>query len=125
VRKVLIIDDDASGTQLLATLLKLEGFEALPLEDWEDPVRDIERQQPDLVIMDVRLRGKNGFEILERARTHLNPDVAHTPVLMMSVDDHRVQSRQAGADGFIAKPFNLSALMESIRKIEEGRISNR
>jgi DNA-binding response OmpR family regulator len=125
VSKVMIVDDDSAGTQLLATLLQLEGYDPLPLQDWKDPIQDIELQRPNLIVMDVRLRGKDGFEVLAKIRSHPDPDLARTPVLMMSVDDHRVRSRQSGADGFISKPFDLTALAESIRKIEEGSISNR
>jgi DNA-binding response OmpR family regulator len=124
VHKVLIVDDDPSGTQLLATLLKLEGFDAVPLENWVDPIKDIKQQQPELVIMDVRLRGKSGLDLLAKIRTHPDPDLARTPVLMMSVDDHRVESKQAGAEGFVAKPFDLPTLMAAIGKIKEGSVSN-
>jgi DNA-binding response OmpR family regulator len=123
VPKVLIVDDDASGTQLLATLLRLEGHEALPLQDWGDPARDVEQYRPDLVIMDVRLGSRSGLDLLEEIRALQDPFVARTPVLMMSVDDHQLQSLRAGANGFIAKPFDLPALLEAIRKVKEASVS--
>jgi DNA-binding response OmpR family regulator len=116
----MIVDDDPSGTRLLATLLRLEGYEALQLEDWADPEKDIERQRPDLIIMDVRLRSRSGFDLLAAIRSAPDPVLARTPVLMMSVDDHRVQSRRAGANGFVAKPFDLAALARAIREVEGG-----
>ena len=124
MQKVLIVDDDPVGAQLLATLLELERFKAIQLESWTDPLGDLEHHRPNLVIMDVRLQSKSGFDILKQIREHPDSDIAGTPVLMMSVDDHRIQSRRAGANGFIAKPFDLPSLLRAIRDVKEGRLSN-
>lgn len=123
MHKVLIVDDDPCGSQLLVTLLGLEGCEAVILEDWAQPVNDVRRHRPDLIIIDVRLRGRNGFDLLHEIRSLPESNLAHTPVLMMSVDDHRVESRRAGADGFIAKPFDLLAFRRAIQEIKEGSLS--
>src|SRR5512137_1442538 len=60
--RVLVIDDDPSGTQLLITLLGLEGHQGYGVENWRDPLHDVEALRPDLVIMDVRLRVTDGLE---------------------------------------------------------------
>jgi DNA-binding response OmpR family regulator len=119
VQNVLVIDDDPSGTQLLMTLLELEGYQAFQLENWKDPVSDVERARPDLVIMDVYLRARTGFELLSELRAHPDSGVARTPVLMMSAEDHRPHCKQVGADAFLEKPFSISVLMDTIREIEE------
>ncbi len=124
MRKVLVIDDDPSGAQLLVTLLELQGYEALKLENWADPVEDIRQRRPDLIVMDVRLRDKSGFDLLQKIREQPEPGLSHTPVLMMSVEDHRLRSVRAGANGFIAKPFDLAALLAAISSIEEDTVSN-
>ncbi len=116
--RILIIDDDPSGAQLLATLLEMEGYQALKLEWWSDPLGELEQRRPDLVIMDVRLQDKSGFDLLAEIRSHPDPELARTPVLLMSVEDHSTRSQQAGADGFIAKPFDVPTLLDAIREIE-------
>lgn len=120
MKKILIVDDDPAGARLLATLLELEGHQPLPAENWQDPIQDLTASQPDLIIMDVRLRSKTGFDLLGEIRAHPDPELASTPVLMMSAEDFRIQSKRADADGFISKPFDLAALRKAIQEIEEG-----
>jgi len=120
--RILVIDDDPTGTQLLLTLLGLEGYEGLKLQDWVDPLRDVQRQQPDLVIMDVHLTNIDGLRLLRRLRAQPDPRVAHLPVLMMSAEDLREQCQAAGADGFVEKPFELHTLLGAIQNIIEGSV---
>jgi two-component system sensor histidine kinase ChiS len=120
VQKILIIEDDPSGAHLLATLLRMEGYQAFQAGHWTNLVQDVEEQQPDLVIMDVRLQAQSGFDVLEQIRTHADPAVARTPVLMISAEDQRTRSRLAGANGFIEKPYSFLALVDAIRHAEEG-----
>ncbi len=117
---ILIIDDDPSGTEMLIALLQLDGHCARRLENWQDPVSDVEKFCPALVIMDVRLRTRNGLDLLNRIRAHSDPDLAQTPVLMISADDYHVQCKQASADGFLLKPFGLQDLSDAVKSIEEG-----
>ncbi len=117
--KVLVIDDDRSGTALLITLLELEGFQASRLEDWANPLADVERQRPDLVIMDVYLSVRDGVELLGEIRAHPEPRIANTPVLMMSAEDLEARCLAAGANSFVEKPFELERLVATIRGIME------
>ena len=121
--KILIIDDDRAGTQLLSTLLDFEGHQTLVLRNWEEPLSDVERYGPDLIIMDVYLRATNGLDILDQIRGHTDSDIASVPVLMMSAEDQEQRSIQAGANGFLEKPFQIEVLVETIREITEERLS--
>jgi DNA-binding response OmpR family regulator len=124
VQKILIIDDDPSGSRLLATLLELEGYQPLQLVDWKDPVGEVERHQPSVIIMDVHLWNRSGFDVLRELRSHPEASVAGTPVLMISAEDCHFQSSQAGANAFLAKPFELAALLDNIKKIQEESLSD-
>jgi CheY-like chemotaxis protein len=121
--RVLVIDDDPSGTQLLITLLKFEGHRGYAVENWKDPLHDVEALHPDLVIMDVRLRVTDGLELVRQLRVHPDAGVAATRVLMMSAEDFSAQCRAAGADGFVEKPFRLEVLMAAIQQTMEVRVS--
>jgi DNA-binding response OmpR family regulator len=123
VYKILVIDDDPTGTQLLLTLLKLEGYRGTKLENWADPLSDVEVQRPDLVIMDVHLVTEDGFDLLSQIRDHPDPRLASLPVLMMSAEDLGAHSLSAGANGFVEKPFDIEILLETIREIMEGSLS--
>jgi len=120
VQKILIIDDDPAGTQLLSTLLTMEGYKPCQLENWKDPVSDVERFRPDLVVLDIYLRTKNGFDLLEELRAHSDSKVAQTPVLMMSAENHGSRCQEAGAEGFLEKPFKIRDLIDGIKQIEKG-----
>ena len=121
---VLIVEDDPSGAQLLATVLKMEGYEAVQLDNWIDPTLDVEQHRPDMIIMDVRLRNRSGFDVLRQIRAHPDPQIASTPVLMTSAEDHRARSKLAGANGFMDKPFSIAALVDAVRQIKEGNNNN-
>ena len=120
---ILIIDDDRAGMQLLSTLLDFEGHRTLALENWEEPVGDVERYRPDVIIMDVYLRAKNGLDILGQIREHADPEIANIPVLMMSAEDQHQRSLKAGANAFLEKPFQIEALVSTVREITEVELS--
>lgn len=123
--KILVIDDDPSGTELLITLLRLEGFQGSRLEDWADPLADVARQRPDLVMMDVYLSDLDGVELLTAIRAHSDPRIANIPVLMMSAENLETRCLSAGANGFAEKPFDLGKLVVTIREIVEvGLLEN-
>lgn len=122
--KILVIDDDPTGTELLLTLLRFEGYQGCGVENWVDPLSEVVEKVPDLVIMDVRLSGKDGLELLRQLRNHPVSKVAETPVLMMSGEDHRMQSRSAGANGFVEKPFDWATLRSAIERIMECALKN-
>jgi len=114
-KKILIIDDDPAGTRLLSAVLEMEGFQPLILENWRDPLKEVAQLQPDLVIMDVYLRTTTGLHLLSRLREHPDPQVARIPVLMMSAENQAHKSAQAGANGFLEKPFQIQDLLDAIR----------
>ena len=118
--RILIIDDDPSGTQLLITLLGLEGYQGFKPQDWKNPISDIEQQRPDLVCMDVRLISRDGVQVLRELRAHPDPAVAQTPVLMISAEDHSLRCRSAGANGFLEKPYDRVTLLNEVQRILEA-----
>jgi two-component system OmpR family response regulator len=123
VHRILVIEDDPTGSQLLLTLLELEGYQGSQPDDWADPLRGVGQQRPDLVILDVHLSTLDGFELLRRLRAHGDPGVARTPVLMVSAENLKAQCLSAGADGFVEKPYDLETLLGAIRRSVEGSVS--
>lgn len=117
VQTILIVDDDPAGTRLLATLLEMEGYQPASVQDWRDPLNDVEHLRPDLILMDIYLRTTTGFALLERLRNHPDPEIAQTPVLLMSAEDQAARSRQAGADGFLIKPYPIQDLLDAIHRV--------
>jgi two-component system phosphate regulon response regulator PhoB len=120
VARILIIDDDPSGTQLLITLVGFEGHEGLKPENWRDLLEDVDRLRPDLVIVDVHLRTQDGILLLRKLRENPDPDLASIPVLMMSAENYRKRCMAAGANDFIEKPFDRINLVDTIESILKG-----
>jgi DNA-binding response OmpR family regulator len=118
VKRLLIVDDQDASARLLATLLKLDGYDAQQVANWQDLAREIEGRQPDLVILDVHLPEVDGFELLDRVRNHPNGKVANVPVLMVSALDYAHRTKTSGANGFLLKPFNRQELLDAIQKID-------
>jgi DNA-binding response OmpR family regulator len=118
VKKVLIVDDQRAAARLLATLLKLDGYDAQEVTDWKNLVHQMEVDQPDLVILDVHLSDIDGFELLQHIRAHPNASVSSVPVLLISALDYGHKTETSGASGFLLKPFNHRNLLEAMQKIE-------
>ena len=106
ISKVMLIEDDPIMLTLLVHLLELEGYSvAVNAADGslEQVIWSIEHEHPDLVILDVNLGDYSGFDVL--ARMKANENIRNTHVLMSSGIEYTQQSRDAGADGFILKPY--------------------
>lgn len=119
MHKILVIDDDPTGTGLLIDLLRFADCTGYPLENWQDPVAYVEQTRPGLVIMDVHLGVHDGLELLRQLRAHPDASVAGIPVLMVSAENVSAQCRAAGASGFAEKPFDTESLFRTIQEIME------
>ena len=119
MQTVLVVDDQLDSAQLLTALLKLDGYDAEWLDgNWETLPDEVEVRKPDLVILDVRLPGADGIDLLRQIRSHANPEVARVPVLLASALDHRYEGAKAGASNFVLKPYTRQTLMDAIKYIE-------
>ncbi len=118
--KVMLIEDDATMLSLLQTLLELEGFQVAKTDNkgsLDDLMNVLRQEKPQLVLMDVYLRGFNGFDLLRQIRQ--DERLKSTPVLMSSGMELAIECQQAGADGFILKPYMPEELVGKIRKTLE------
>jgi len=124
VRKILIVDDQLDAAQLLGILLQLDGYQAEWLQgNWTGLVAEVEARRPDLVILDVRLPGASGLDLLEQLRSHPDPGVSKVSVLLTSALDHRYEGEKAGMDGFLLKPFSRQELLDVVEGIALKRES--
>jgi two-component system OmpR family response regulator len=114
---VLIIDDDPDICKVLQVCLKLERMETRTATNREEIVAELRRDPlPDLVLLDVRLPDVNGFDILVKIRKH--PALKELPVVMMTAEATReavLKGLLGGADGFITKPFQIEAMVKTVK----------
>jgi two-component system phosphate regulon response regulator PhoB len=119
--RVLIVEDEDNIALALAHVLKREGLEVSRVVDGEAGLQAIRDERPDLVLLDVMLPGMSGYEVCQNVR--LEPELSDVKILIMTARGKAMERRKGlalGADGFIAKPFDLSELLERTRALLKG-----
>lgn len=111
--KVMLVEDDMTMLVLLRTLLELEGYDVTEIQPQEDVLDSIRSERPDVVLMDVHLRGTSGLTLLQNIRQ--DEELLNTRILMSSGADLRYECQRAGADGFLLKPFSPDDLIKKLR----------
>ncbi|MEU6023766.1 response regulator transcription factor [Micromonospora sp. NBC_01739] len=114
--RVLVVDDEATLTDLLSMALRYEGWQVRTAGDGTDALRLARQFQPDAVILDVMLPDFDGFEVLRRLRAD-NPSV---PVLFLTARDaveERIAGLTVGGDDYVTKPFSLEEVIARLRAL--------
>jgi chemosensory pili system protein ChpA (sensor histidine kinase/response regulator) len=117
---VLVVDDDATARELVTTALKLEGYETMTAADGVMALEILSRVRFHAVVLDTVMPRMDGLTVLRTLRS--DPEGADTPVLVLSgLDDiaHLERAVEAGASGYVTKPFELRGLLEQIARLTE------
>ena len=117
MKKIMLVEDDATMLGLLNILLEMEGFVVVNMQD-DNPdhfMETIREEIPALVLMDVHLRQINGFDLLQKIKE--DPECNEMKVLMSSGIDFKEECERAGADGFILKPYMPDQLIQRIHSM--------
>jgi two-component system, OmpR family, response regulator TrcR len=112
--RILVVDDEESITQLVATVLRYEGFEVECAASGRAAMKLTDRFRPDLIVLDVMLPDLDGFEVYRR----LSATEPRVPVLFLTAKDQpadRVHGLTLGADDYVGKPFSLEELVARLR----------
>lgn len=112
---VLIVDDDPSLLAMLGMALQVEGFEVRRATTGQQALAAIAESRPDVVVLDVMMPGLDGREVTRRLRN--DPTTCDLPVVICSAlsrDDDQWQAWTAGANSFVAKPFEIDALVDEV-----------
>lgn len=119
-KRILVIEDDPIGRKVMTDYLVAHGYEVVTAQNGVEGVEAAERERPDLILCDVLLPKKSGFEVcFEVKRT---PHGQKTPVVLMSAvckDAHSefYAAVDLHAEGYFVKPFMMSALLSRIRTL--------
>ncbi|KMO20581.1 PleD family two-component system response regulator [Methylobacterium indicum] len=116
--RVLIVDDLFPNIKLLETKLSLEYFDVVSAMNGPDALAICEKGLCDIVLLDVMMPGMDGFEVCRRIKA--TPTTAHLPVVMVTALDQpsdRLRGLDAGADDFLTKPIDDTALMARVRSL--------
>jgi DNA-binding response OmpR family regulator len=118
--RVLVVDDDPMTRRFVGGLLRQKGHEVHEAVDGEDALRAVHALQPRLVILDIVMPMKDGYEVLETLKA--DPATKRIPVLVLSMrsrEEDIVKGLKLGAEDYVTKPFNAQELMVRIGKILE------
>jgi two-component system OmpR family response regulator len=125
-RRVLVVDDEENVTHLVSSALRFDGFETMTADSGPAALAKIVEYDPDLVVLDVMMPGRDGLGVLQDLRAA----GSQVPVIFLTARDtagDRVSGLRAGADDYVVKPFSIEELLARVHAVlrrsvpDEGR----
>ena len=116
--RVLVVDDDKKIVRLVRSYLEQANFQVLTAYDGETALHTIRRDRPDLIVLDLMLPDRDGWEITRLVRS--DPALAKLPIVMLTArveDTDKIIGLELGADDYIAKPFNPREVVARVRAV--------
>lgn len=116
--KILVIEDDADIQELVRYNMAKEGYQVMTAATGEDALVEMEKNTPDLIILDLMLPGIDGFEVCKLVRQ--DEQTRHVPVIMLTAKGEEsdvVTGLELGADDYMTKPFSPKVLLARVRAI--------
>lgn len=117
-RKILIVDDEPNIVTALEYLLQKSGYQVLLAQDGEAALKQIEKHLPDLVLLDVMMSLKSGYEVCQRMRERA--DWQNIKIVMLSAKGREAEVSKGmslGADLYVTKPFSNQDLIARINEL--------
>ena len=115
---ILVVEDEPNIVESLSFLMKKAGFVVRVARDGDTAIRTIEGEAPDLVLLDIMMPRRDGYEVCRTIRA--NPDWDHVRIIMLSAkgrDLDRRKGLELGADDYITKPFSTREIVERVQEI--------
>lgn len=112
---ILIVDDEKRLVSLVQSYLTQEGYRAFAAYNGKDALAVAEKENPDLIILDIMMPEMNGYEFMRAHRAHKD-----TPIIMLTAkveDDDKIIGLELGADDYVTKPFKPRELMARVRNV--------
>lgn len=122
--RILVVDDDKEVVRLMRAYLEDSGFEVLAAYDGEGALHSIRRERPDLVLLDLMLPDRDGWDVTRTIRA--DAGLQHTPIIMLTarVDDtDKIVGLEIGADDYVTKPYNPREVVARVKarlRIQQG-----
>ena len=112
---ILIVDDEMNICELISLYAKKEGYEVAVANDGNEAVEKFRKLNPSIVILDIMLPGKDGWQVCREMR-----EVGETPIIMLTAKGEtfdKVQGLEMGADDYMVKPFEMKELMARVKAV--------
>lgn len=121
-KKVLVVEDDTDVRSFASRVLELEGYRVLQAEDGDEGLKLARKIQIDLVLLDLRLPGLDGWSVLEQLKSE--PKLASVPVVVFTATAAVSQQTRAlavGADDYLVKPLSAGSLTKTVGRVLRKR----
>lgn len=118
MKKILAVDDSNSLRQMVAFTLKQAGYDVIEASSGEQALQSAKNIAANLVLTDVNMPGMNGLELVRHLRAL--PAYKFTPILVLTTEssaEKKQEGRQAGATGWIVKPFSPEQLLATVKRV--------
>ena len=112
---ILVVDDDIRMLRMMKRMLELESFQTITANNGEVALRVFEKENPDLVLLDIMMPDMNGYTVCQHIR-----EFSEVPIIMVTAmgdDKQKVEGLDTGADDYVTKPFSASELAARVRAI--------
>jgi two-component system, cell cycle response regulator DivK len=116
-KRILVVEDTEDNRQIIRDLLTSFAYELIAAVDGEEGVAMAQSHHPDLILMDIQLPVMDGYEATRRIRAI--PELAGVPIVAVTsyaLSGDEAKTREAGCDGYVAKPFSPRQLLAKIRE---------
>jgi DNA-binding response OmpR family regulator len=116
-KKILLVDDDREIVESMRIALDASGFDTLVARDGNQGLAMVEREDPDLVILDMMMPKRSGFLVLEKLRRTRPVPMR---VIMITANEgsrHKAYAEMLGVDDYIRKPFAMDRLLDSVTRL--------
>ncbi|MCG2659825.1 MAG: response regulator [Kiritimatiellae bacterium] len=116
--KIFIIEDESDLVQALVMRLKAEGYQTACVTDGISALERAREEKPDMILLDICLPGRNGFEVFQQLRQ--DPVTERIPIVFLtarSTVEDRQKARHLGAAGYVVKPFQWTHLIKLVHEI--------
>jgi two-component system, cell cycle response regulator DivK len=116
-KRVLVVEDHEDNREILRVLLANSGFAMIEAWDGETALKTAASERPDLILMDIQLPGFDGYEATRRIKA--DPALRTIPIIAITsyaLGGDEDKARDAGCDGYVAKPYSPMDLLSKIRK---------
>ena len=120
VARILVVEDSPDNMKLFRTLLTLKGHEVTGLPGGDELLETIDRADPELVLMDIQLPGKDGFTLLSEIRDSRHRSLRVLALTAHAMSGDRERAMEAGFDGYITKPIDIRAFPDLVKRALAG-----
>jgi two-component system cell cycle response regulator DivK len=117
-KKILVVEDTEDNRQILRDLLGMAGYEMVEAHDGAEGVAKAAEHKPDLILMDIQMPVMDGYEATRQIKA--NPELKGIPVIAVTsyaLSGDEQKTRDAGCDGYIAKPYSPRQMLSKVREI--------